>query len=58
MAWRVTVRLPTVDLPAQVGPCRLEAFGAKWVAVRCPDELTPLMRQTHAVCGSRAPGAG
>jgi hypothetical protein len=24
---------------------RLKAFGAKWIAVRCPDELMLLMRQ-------------
>lgn len=54
VAWRMTVRLPTVDLPAQIGPCSFEAFGAKWFAVRCPDELTSLMRQP-AVSGSQAP---
>lgn len=42
----MTTRLPTVDLPAQVGPCRLEAFGAKWMAVRCPHEFDELMRRT------------
>jgi hypothetical protein len=28
----------------QIGPCALEAWGAKWVAVRCPRELASKMR--------------
>ena len=28
----------------QIGPCALEAWGARWVAVRCPRELAPKMR--------------
>ena len=46
MAGLMTARKPTVDLPSQVGPCRIEAFGAKWAAVRCPDDLKLLMRQS------------
>ena len=33
------------DLPAWIGPAELAPFGAKWVAVRCPSELEPLMRK-------------
>jgi hypothetical protein len=28
----------------QIGPCALEAWGAKWVTVRCPNALAPLVR--------------
>jgi hypothetical protein len=28
----------------QIGPCVLEAWGAKWIAVRCPREHADLMR--------------
>jgi hypothetical protein len=34
-----------VDLPARIGPCQLSTFGAKWVAVRCPQDFDPLMRR-------------
>jgi hypothetical protein len=29
----------------QIGLCVLEAWGAKWIAVCCPRELDPVMRQ-------------
>ena len=28
----------------QIGPCVLEAWGAKWITVRCPSALAPLVR--------------
>lgn len=28
----------------QIGPCALEAWGARWIAVRCPCEHADLMR--------------
>jgi hypothetical protein len=28
----------------QIGPCALEGWGAKWIAVRCPREHAALMR--------------
>ena len=29
----------------QIGPCVLEAWGARWITVRCPVELAPLVRR-------------
>ncbi len=35
----------TPAIPSRIGPCELSPFGEKWVAVRCPTELVPLMRE-------------
>jgi hypothetical protein len=47
-------RVPIPPLPAQIGPCQLSPFGEKWIAVRCPSDLDPLMRQAG---GLREPGS-
>jgi hypothetical protein len=47
-------RRAAIDLPAQIGPCQLSPFGEKWIAVRCPSDLDPLMRQAG---GLREPGS-
>ena len=39
----------------QIGPCVLEAWGAKWIAVRCPHEHADLMRGAG---GLWEPGGG
>ncbi len=41
-------------IPARVGPCEFSPFGAKWIAVRCPSELEPLMLSAG---GLREPGS-
>jgi hypothetical protein len=33
----------------QIGPCALAACGGKWITVRCPSALTPLVRQSGGV---------
>jgi hypothetical protein len=33
----------------QIGPCALEAWGEKWITVRCPSALAPLVRQSGGV---------
>ena len=33
-----------MDLPARIGPCELGQLG-RWVTVRCPRELAPIMRR-------------
>jgi hypothetical protein len=33
----------------QIGPCALEAWGAKWIAVRCPSALAPLVRSADGL---------
>jgi len=42
-------------LPAHIGPAEFSEFGAKWVAVRCPSDLDPLMRKAGGLreVGSR-----
>jgi hypothetical protein len=37
-----------IDLPSRVGPAEFSRFGTMWVAVRCPSELAPLVRQAGA----------
>lgn len=37
------------DLPAWIGPVQFSPFGAKWVAVRCPSDLAPLVKQAGAL---------
>ena len=40
---------------SQIGPCALEAWGVRWVAVRCPRELAPKMRAGgRGACGMRS----
>jgi hypothetical protein len=39
----------------QIGPCVLGAWGAKWIAVRCPHEHADLMRGAG---GLWEPGGG
>jgi hypothetical protein len=47
--------MASMDLPARIGPVELSPFGAKWVAVRCPSDLDPLMRKVNGLweAGSR-----
>jgi hypothetical protein len=48
-------RGPPPELPARIGPVELSPFGAKWMAVRCPSDLDPLMRKVGGLweAGSR-----
>ena len=32
-------------IPARIGPAEFSIFNQKWVAVRCPSDLDPLMRK-------------
>jgi hypothetical protein len=32
-------------VPARIGPAEFSVFNPKWVAVRCPSDLDPLMRK-------------
>jgi hypothetical protein len=36
----------TADWRQQIGPCALEAWGAKWITVRCPSALASLVQQS------------
>lgn len=38
-------RVPIPPLPTQIGPYQLSSFGEKWIAVRCPSDYDPFMRQ-------------
>jgi hypothetical protein len=49
----LTMSRAPIQLPLQIGPCQLSDFGAKWVAVRCPSDFDPLMREA---AGLREPG--
>jgi hypothetical protein len=31
-------------VPARIGPAEFSIFNPKWIAVRCPSDLDPLMR--------------
>ena len=42
-------------IPARIGPAEFSVFNPKWVAVRCPSDLDPLMRKAGGLweAGSR-----
>jgi hypothetical protein len=46
---------PPADLPVRIGPVELDTLGAM-VAVRCPRELDPLLRQAGGVGAGRLQG--
>lgn len=42
------VRWPDPPVPARIGPCEFDLLGSM-VAVRCPQDLDPLLRQAGGV---------